>query len=87
MAAVSVPHPHLWAPGDPYLYRASVTVSDAAGRKLEGYITESGIRSIKVMPDGQLDLNGRALEPARASASTSRISRPEPRSVLLSWRT
>ena len=60
-SAVSVPHPHLWAPDDPFLYRASVTVSDAAGRKLEGYVTESGIRSIKVMPNGQLELNGRPL--------------------------
>jgi beta-glucuronidase len=60
-SAVSLPHPHLWAPNDPYLYRATLTVSDAAGRKLEGYSTESGIRSIKVMPNGQLDLNGRAL--------------------------
>jgi beta-glucuronidase len=60
-ATVSVRHPHLWAPGDPYLYRAGLTLSDANRRKLEGYVTYSGIRSIKVLPDGELDLNGRKL--------------------------
>jgi beta-glucuronidase len=60
-AAVTIPIPHLWAPDDPYLYRASLTLTDAHGRKLEGYVTESGIRSITVAPTGQLLLNGRVL--------------------------
>jgi len=60
--SVTIPSPHLWAPGDPFLYRASLTVSDAHGRKLEGYVDYSGIRSITVTPSGQLLLNGRALD-------------------------
>jgi beta-glucuronidase len=60
--SVTIPSPHLWAPGDPFLYRASLTVSDAHGRKLEGYVDYSGIRSISVTPSGQLLLNGRALD-------------------------
>ena len=60
-ASVTIPRPHLWAPGDPHLYKATITASDAAGRKLEGYSTESGIRSITVTSTGQMLLNGRAL--------------------------
>jgi beta-glucuronidase len=60
--SVTIPSPHLWAPGDPFLYRASLTVSDAHGRKLEGYVDYSGIRSITVTPSGQMLLNGRALD-------------------------
>jgi beta-glucuronidase len=60
--SVRIAHPHLWAPGSPYLYKATLTVSDAAGRKLEGYTDESGIRSITVAGDGSLLLNGRKLD-------------------------
>jgi beta-glucuronidase len=60
-AAVQIPSPHLWAPGSPYLYRATLTLSDGDGRKLEGYVDNSGIRSITVTPTGQLLLNGRLL--------------------------
>ncbi len=51
--------PHLWAPGNPYLYTARLTLSDAQGRPLEGYFTYSGVRSITVAAGGQLELNGR----------------------------
>ena len=61
-AAVTIASPHLWAPGDPFLYRAGLTLSDAAGRRLEGYTDFSGIRSIAVGPGGQLLLNGRVLD-------------------------
>jgi beta-glucuronidase len=61
-ATVSLASPHLWAPDDPFLYRAALTLSDAAGRKLEGYTDFSGIRSITVGPGGQLLLNGRLLD-------------------------
>jgi beta-glucuronidase len=60
-ASVSIAAPHLWAPDDPYLYHAGLTLSDADGRQLEGYDTFSGIRSITVTPTGQLELNGRLL--------------------------
>ena len=61
-AVLRIAHPHLWAPGDPYLYRATVTASDAQGRTLQRYTTMSGIRSIQVSSTGQLLLNGRALD-------------------------
>ena len=60
-AEVRVPRPHLWAPGTPTLYRASLTLTGSNGGRLAGYVTYSGIRSIKVTADGLLELNGRQL--------------------------
>ncbi len=62
LASVRIAHPRLWAPGSPYLYRATLTVSDANGRRLQTYDDESGIRSITVAGDGSLLLNGRKLD-------------------------
>ena len=59
-ASVRIPHPGLWAPGRPKLYAATLTLSDTRGRRLGGYFTWSGIRTIKVL-DGRLQLNGRFL--------------------------
>ncbi|MDQ6777085.1 MAG: hypothetical protein M3071_12915 [Actinomycetota bacterium] len=56
-----VSHPRLWAPGSPTLYKASLTLSGANGQQLAGYVTYSGIRSIKVVAGGLLELNGRPL--------------------------
>lgn len=60
-ATATLPAPHLWAPGDPHLYRATVTALDQDGRTLETYVTESGVRSIQVTSTGALLLNGRSL--------------------------
>jgi beta-glucuronidase len=60
-AAVRIPHPRLWSVDDPVLYRATVTLADERGRRLGGYVSYSGIRSITVTPDGRLALNGRLL--------------------------
>ncbi|MDQ6806222.1 MAG: hypothetical protein M3065_14960, partial [Actinomycetota bacterium] len=60
-ARLRVPHPRLWAPGSPTLYRASLTLSGARGQQLAGYVTYSGIRSIKVVAGGLIELNGRQL--------------------------
>jgi beta-glucuronidase len=60
-ARTIVARPHLWAPGHPSLYRATLTLTDAQGRGLGGYTTFTGIRSIKVNADGRLTLNGRLL--------------------------
>ena len=60
-ASVVVPHPRLWAPGSPTLYRATLTLRDTKGRYLGGYTTYSGVRSITVTADGRLELNGRLL--------------------------
>jgi beta-glucuronidase len=59
-ATVVVRHPRLWAPGSPTLYRATLTLTDAKGRSLGGYLDYSGIRSI-VVRRGRLELNGRPL--------------------------
>ena len=59
-ADLRIAHPRLWAPGSPTLYRASVTLSGSSGQQLAGYVTYSGIRSIKVV-NGLLELNGRQL--------------------------
>lgn len=60
-ASLQVTAPHLWAPGNPHLYRATISASDQNGQALETYVTQSGIRSIAVAPGGQLLLNGRLL--------------------------
>jgi beta-glucuronidase len=60
-ASVRIDHPRLWWLDDPYLYKATLTLTDAHGRKLQGYFTLSGVRSVKVTSDGRLELNGRLL--------------------------
>jgi beta-glucuronidase len=60
-ATVRIAHPRLWAPGHPTLYRAVLTLLDARGRPLGGYVTYSGIRSVRVTANGLLELNGRVL--------------------------
>ncbi len=60
-AHTTITTPHLWAPDDPYLYRATLALSDQQGVRLQRYFTDSGIRMITVSPQGQLELNGRAL--------------------------
>ena len=55
----------LWSPGHPNLYRATLTLSDSLGRRLGGYVTDSGIRTIAVTPDGRLDAQRAAAEPPR----------------------
>jgi beta-glucuronidase len=59
-ASVLIPRPRLWTPGSPTLYKATLTLTDAKGRPLGGYLDYSGIRSITVQ-GGQLELNGRLL--------------------------
>ena len=61
-ASVRVPHPSLWAPGHPSLYRTTLRLTDTRGRQLGGYVYWSGIRSIKVTSGGRLTLNGRLLD-------------------------
>ncbi len=61
-ARAFIARPHLWAPGHPTLYRATLTLSDAKGRSLGGYVDYSGIRSIAVTKGGRLELNGRLLD-------------------------
>jgi beta-glucuronidase len=60
-AQLRLAHPHLWSIDDPHLYSARLTLSDASGRPLAGYFTDSGVRSIVATADGRLRLNGRLL--------------------------
>ena len=60
VATAIIAHPQLWSIDHPTLYRATLTLSDARGRRLGGYVTYSGVRSITVS-NGHLELNGRML--------------------------
>jgi beta-glucuronidase len=59
-AVATVLRPRLWSIDRPSLYRATLTLTDSQGRRLGGYVTQSGIRSITVVA-GHLELNGRPL--------------------------
>jgi beta-glucuronidase len=59
---VPVPRPQLWSLTHPHLYSATLTLSDAKGRRLGGYFTYSGIRSVVLTAGGRLKLNGRLLD-------------------------
>jgi beta-glucuronidase len=61
-AVATIAKPRLWSPQHPYLYRATLTLSDKTGHQLGGYVTYSGIRSIALTPDGRLKLNGQVLD-------------------------
>ncbi len=60
-ASARIAQPQLWSPDHPFLYRASFTLTDPDGVPLGGYVTYSGIRTIKVVA-GRLELNGRLLD-------------------------
>ena len=58
-ASVFVPHPRLWSPSRPFLYRSALTLTDTKARTLRHYLVHTGIRTIKVTRTGLLTLNGR----------------------------
>jgi beta-glucuronidase len=63
---LSIPRPHLWSPGDPYLYPATIDAEAAAGRgrftPAAGYRLLSGIRNVAVSADGRLTVNWRVVD-------------------------
>jgi beta-glucuronidase len=59
-ARLRIAHPRLWSIDHPKLYRATLTLRGSDGTRLAGYVTDSGIRRIKVA-GGRLTLNGHAL--------------------------
>jgi beta-glucuronidase len=60
-ATAFVSRPQLWSIQRPYLYRATLALSDLHGHRLGGYTTYSGVRAISVTSGGRLALNGRLL--------------------------
>jgi beta-glucuronidase len=89
-AIVHIPHPHLWSIDQPTLYRASLTLTGADGTWLGGYVTYSGIRTIRVTAGGLVELNGRVLHlrgafiHEQALASGSALDSPQ-RRQLVAW--
>jgi beta-glucuronidase len=57
--SLTITDPHLWAPGDPFLYPAAIEVR-VGGRVVGRWSGSTGIRSVKVS-GGRLYLNGRPL--------------------------
>jgi beta-glucuronidase len=57
---IDVRRPRLWSPATPNLYDATVSVTSGR-RTLQRYVVETGIRSIRVAPDGRMLLNGAPL--------------------------
>ncbi len=51
---LSVPDVELWQPGKPYLYELCVTLSDSAGKPVDEYRQEIGIRTVRVTPNAFL---------------------------------
>ena len=89
-AAVRIAHPHLWSVGHPVLYRTTLTLSDGRGRRLGGYVTYSGIRSITVTRDGRLELNGRlvnlrGVELHEQNITTGGALNPDQLARLMGW--
>jgi len=57
---IRVRKPRLWSPSSPRLYNAPVTAR-VGKKRVASYRVRTGIRSIKVSPEGRLLLNGRPL--------------------------
>jgi beta-glucuronidase len=57
---VRIARPRIWSPASPSLYDAPLQARSGK-RIMQRYALSSGIRSIKVSPDGRLLLNGRPL--------------------------
>lgn len=55
-----VPHPHLWSPDSPYLYRLRTTL-EADGRTIDQVETRIGVRTIEVSRERGFVLNGKPL--------------------------
>lgn len=59
---VSVPNPHTWSPGDPFLYDLKVSLLDKRGKVVDEVGSYFGMRSVGISPvEGRLrpTLNGR----------------------------
>ena len=59
IATIPIPHPRLWSPRSPHLYRCTVTVRTDSGESLRS--ERFGIRSFRFEPHGAFFLNGERL--------------------------
>jgi hypothetical protein len=55
---IEVPNPALWTPETPTLYKVKVTLVDKSGRKVDDYVTTTGIRTVD-QQGGMFRLNGK----------------------------
>lgn len=87
-ASATLQRPHLWAPDDPFLYRARVVLTDGLARRLGGYATYSGVRRIVVTRAGRIELNGRLLNARgfniheQAAGSGAALTVPQMRRIV-----
>ncbi|UUY05846.1 beta galactosidase jelly roll domain-containing protein [Svornostia abyssi] len=59
---ITVRNPKLWEPGSPNLYTTRISVRGRGENALRvGWLVKTGIRSIKLQPDGTMLLNGKKL--------------------------
>jgi Glycosyl hydrolases family 2, TIM barrel domain/Glycosyl hydrolases family 2, sugar binding domain len=89
LATATIAHPRLWAIDRPTLYRATLTLSDSHNRRLGGYVTYSGIRSI-TLSQGHLELNGRLLHLRGVALHEQTLARgsalqPADTTQLIAW--
>jgi hypothetical protein len=52
--SLSIPNPHLWGPGDPYLYRLKVSLRKG-GRVVDSVDSYFGMRKIEIKSDGKVN--------------------------------
>ncbi len=58
----AIPAPRLWSAESPTLYTLVLRLQDADGRRLDGTSARIGLREVKIGPQGQLLINGRAVK-------------------------
>ena len=58
--SVSIPHPRLWSPDSPALYRLRTTIEEG-GKVVDGVETRVGLRTVSVSRERGLLLNGKPL--------------------------
>lgn len=60
---LTVPHPHLWSPDDPYLYDIRVALVQRSGKVVDAVSSHTGLRTISTVADSQgrqrIALNGK----------------------------
>jgi beta-galactosidase/beta-glucuronidase len=66
-ARLRVPHPRLWSPASPSLYKVRLSLIDKGGREVQRYRVRTGIRVFRVNRLGRIELNYREVNLRGAS--------------------